>query len=428
MVSGLHNTCSSCLKFNSKCVHELNHKQKVLNEPAKLNAPIKNTNPARVLLTLQNQRLQCKQLQEQIEQMKLSLETDSKQVDEELSGDFMQIFSDPENQSKIPPFMKLFWEEQQKYLRCSRSSSIRYHPMIIKYCLALAAKSSGTYSELRYDSTTGSGVLILPSLRTLRDYRNYIRPQRGFNPAVITELHSKTKKFQYFERFVTILFDEMKIQEDLVWDKHTGELIGYVDLGDEKINYATLLDVKELASHILVFLVKSVVNSLSYSFATFATTGATSFQIFPLFWKAVSILERIDLKVIAATCDGASPNRKFFRMHRNLDGNPEKGVVYRTINLMAKESRYIYFFADVPHLVKTARNCLANSGSGRCTRWMWNSGMYILWSHISDFYHMDSNNDLQMCTKLTHDHIQLTPYSVMRVRLAAQVLSNSVGV
>ena len=41
--------------------------------------------------------------------MKLSLETDSKQSDEELSGDFMKIFSDPENQSKIPPFMKLFW-------------------------------------------------------------------------------------------------------------------------------------------------------------------------------------------------------------------------------------------------------------------------------------------------------------------------------
>ena len=25
--------------------------------------------------------------------------------------------------------------------------------------------------------------------------------------------------------------DEMKIQENLVWDKHTRELIGYVDLG-----------------------------------------------------------------------------------------------------------------------------------------------------------------------------------------------------
>ena len=26
--------------------------------------------------------------------------------------------------------------------------------------------------------------------------------------------------------------DEMKIQENLVWNKHTGDLIGFIDLGD----------------------------------------------------------------------------------------------------------------------------------------------------------------------------------------------------
>ena len=89
--------------------------------------------------------------------------------------------------------------------------------MIIKYCLNLAAKSSSTYSDLRYDSKSGSGILLLPSLRTLRDYKNYIKPTRGFNPAVIKELATKTSSFQPMERFVSIIFDEMKIQEDLVW-------------------------------------------------------------------------------------------------------------------------------------------------------------------------------------------------------------------
>ena len=42
------------------------------------------------------------------------------------------------------------------------------------------------------------------------------------------------------ERYVTILFDEMKIQENLVWDKHSGELIGFVDLGDINVSFATL--------------------------------------------------------------------------------------------------------------------------------------------------------------------------------------------
>ena len=98
--------------------------------------------------------------------------------------------------------------------------------MVIKFCLSLASKSSSTYSDLRYDSKTGSGILVLPSLRTLRDYKNYINPRRGFNPDIINDLSVKTKEFSPAERFVTILFDEMKIQEDLVWENHTGELIG----------------------------------------------------------------------------------------------------------------------------------------------------------------------------------------------------------
>ena len=182
--------------------------------------------------------------------MKTALELNSQKVSPELSADFVSLFSGCD-QTDVPPFMKLFWEEQQKYVQSSSKSSIRYHPMIIKYCLNLAAKSSSTYSDLRYDSKSGSGILLLPSLRTLRDYKNYIKPTRGFNPAVIKELATKTSLFQPMERFVSIIFDEMKILEDLVWDKYSGELIGFVDLGDIHTNFATLDDVKELA--ILMF-------------------------------------------------------------------------------------------------------------------------------------------------------------------------------
>ena len=49
--------------------------------------------------------------------------------------------------------------------------------------------------------------------------------------------------------------DEMKIQENLVWDKHAGDLINVaVDFGDAKLNYATLQKSAGIATHILVFL------------------------------------------------------------------------------------------------------------------------------------------------------------------------------
>ena len=44
----------------------------------------------------------------------------------------------------------------------------------------------------------------------------------------------------------------MEIQEDLVWDKHAGDLLGYVDLGNTELNAATLKKADEFASHVLV--------------------------------------------------------------------------------------------------------------------------------------------------------------------------------
>ena len=97
--------------------------------------------------------------------------------------------------------------------------------MIIKFCLLIAAKSPSLYEDLRFDSKKGSGILVLPSQQTLRDYRNYICPKRGFNPEVVQELWKKTTDFTDIERFAVLLFDEMKVQEGLVWDKNTGMIL-----------------------------------------------------------------------------------------------------------------------------------------------------------------------------------------------------------
>ena len=85
----------------------------------------------------------------------------------------------------------------------------------------------------------------------------------GFNPEVIKDLKEKTTKFTNAERYVTVLIDEMKVQEDLVWNKNTRELIGFLNLGDENINESLLESKQKLASHIMVFMVKSVMNPVT---------------------------------------------------------------------------------------------------------------------------------------------------------------------
>ena len=50
-----------------------------------------------------------------------------------------------------------------------------------------------------------------------------------------------------------------------------------------------------------------------------------------------------NLWVIAATSDGASPNRRFYCLHKPLDGDADGDVCYRTVNLFAPH-QYVYFF------------------------------------------------------------------------------------
>jgi len=207
--------------------------------------------------------------------------------------------------------MSLFWQQQKKLLKSS-TTGVRYHPMIIRFCLSLAAKSPSCYEELR-----NSNVLVLPSQRRLRDYRNAIRPERGFQEEVINELKDQADSYFDVQRYVVLLFDEMKIMSNLVLDKVTGELIGFTDLGDPDLNYGVLEKADEIASHALAFLVRGVCTELKFCLAHFATNGVTAAQLMPLFWQAVSILETAcNLWVVAATSDGASPNRRFYRMHR----------------------------------------------------------------------------------------------------------------
>ena len=251
----------------------------------------------------------------------------------------------------------------------------------------------------------------MPSRRRLRDYKNYIRPQQGFNKDVINELKNKVSNFSNIERYIILLMDEMKVQENLGWDKHTGDLIGFVDLGDPRLNYATLQK-HEVASHILVFLVCCVINPLKFSLANFATSNAKAVQMISLFWKAVGICEEnCNLKVVGVTSDGASSNRSMYRMHLNMtkaeDVNNDIHVVYRTLNVFADEKRLIYFISDPPHLIKTARNCLANSLAGRCTRSMWNDGQYLAWNHIPKLFNDNLDCGLHLVPKITTEHIKL---------------------
>ena len=147
--------CCSCHHYPHKS--ELSHmaKQKKLAEPAHLFSPVSQTAPERIKLTLQMQRFKCAELEQTLEEMKLEIQKSSVEVDHQLSQDITSILG--KSDMNITPFMDLFWQQRKKLLTRS-SAGVRYHPMVIRYCLSLATKSPACYEELRK-----SKILVLPS-------------------------------------------------------------------------------------------------------------------------------------------------------------------------------------------------------------------------------------------------------------------------
>ena len=133
-----------------------------------------------------------------------------------------------------------------------------------------------------------------------------------------------------------------------------------------------------------------------------------------------------NLWVVAVASDEETPNRRFCLLHEELDGKDDTYICYRTQNLFAS-SRFIFFFADAPN-IKTTQNCLYHSVTGRCTRYMWNDGKYLLWQHIVQVYQDELENGLKILPKLTRDDVYPTPFSVMTVKYAVQILSKTMSV
>jgi hypothetical protein len=74
----------------------------------------------------------------------------------------------------------------------------------------------------------------LPTRRTLNDYAHWVSAKPGFSHEVDSFLRWEVivDELEDWKRFVVVIIDEMKIQEDLVYDKTGSNMLGFVNLGD----------------------------------------------------------------------------------------------------------------------------------------------------------------------------------------------------
>jgi hypothetical protein len=97
-----------------------------------------------------------------------AIEATSITLDDEISSDFQKIMADEEEcitkEYSKDSFPYIFWKQQQNALarKGSTKNEMRWHPLIIKWCLYIRHHSSKAYEALRESS-----CISLPSQLTL---------------------------------------------------------------------------------------------------------------------------------------------------------------------------------------------------------------------------------------------------------------------
>ena len=313
-------------------------------------------------------------------------------------------------------FLEVLLRDQATAIN-TEAKQMRWHPLVIRWCLRIYIKSHKLYDDLR-----NSGGLKLPSGRTLSDYKNFCSPESGWQTQ---NLHKMREEFDRMKppkhaSLGGLIFDEVKINEGLVFDHKNWELIGFTDLMEDDATEESH-GPQNLATHILQFFYRSIFFKFDYPCAFFLTRTTTSLQLNRLFWLGISMLHNYGFEVILSCCDGASSNRSFIMMNT---GDTSTSSCHNRFSGMP-----LFFFSDPPHLIKKLRNNIHSSGHKenhrRYTRTLFFKGKHILWDHVYAVYTRECRRHLYV-TDLRKAHVSLDSVTKMRVKLAVQTLSTKV--
>ena len=361
------------------------------------------------------------------QRMKELIDKESKKIDDKISEDLTNIIRD----SKMTPAQSIFFQQQVKYSQLNNKSSMKWHPAILRFALSVFEASRSAYERMR-----DSGFLALPTSRTLFDYTHFAAVKEGIDEVVLDSLANRMETLPEKQRYHVLMADEMYISKNLVYKKNSGELIGYTNLNDvdkelreldQYFNDPNKELKKDIASKVLVFLVKGVATDVKEAVCSYPVTSFSPIQLHSWTWHLIGALKRRNILIIAFTCDGCPINRAFIKTHEPSHTPRKSGVVYATINIHAPH-RQLFFISDVPHLLKTLRNSLCSSRLGKKgKRCMEKNGEKLVWDHIIRLYNEKKKKVLRKSYKLAAQHVYPDSYTCMKVAPAAQVLSATVS-
>ncbi|XP_024869566.1 uncharacterized protein LOC112453189 isoform X2 [Temnothorax curvispinosus] len=211
---------------------------------------------------------------------------------------------------------------------------IRYNNDFKKFALSMYFLSPRNYKELRK-------IFTLPSVRTLQSFTYNWNILPGLNIKVFEALKIKLNSLSLIERHCVLCIDEMSLKSHLFYDVSRDEIIGFQDVGDNKLPIS--------AKNAFVIMARSIAGNWKVPLCyCFVATTCTSDTIKTIIFDAIRKLKECGATVHALITDMGS---NFLQLSREL------GISTKNSMFVVDEQNILYIF-DTPHLIKATRNNL----------------------------------------------------------------------
>lgn len=280
----------------------------------------------------------------------------------------------------------------------------RYTDVMKKFATTLYFYSPKAYNFVKEH-------FILPNGRTIRKWLSKTKCYPGFLTEVFQFLKEELLQKPDLKN-CALIFDSMSIRKQIIWDNAEGRFTGNVDYGG-----MIDPDFDSPASEALFIQIVSYRSKFKCPIAYFLINKIDSDVQTQLVTCSLRYLFEIGIVVRSITCDGAATNIKTLNSLgcKLVAGNSMQSWFYHPCAPDIK----VYCMLDTCHMIKLARNCLADKQLST------ESGT-IDWKYVKYLNDLQTEENLRLANSLTAGHINFKN-KIMNVRLAAQVMSSSVA-
>jgi hypothetical protein len=285
-------------------------------------------------------------------------------------------------------------------------NGFRWNQEVIKNCIILHARGPGSYEYIRK-----SGMVLLPSPKTLRRYTGSSTADVGLTDLAVKALKAKKEELEQEIKWILgkkvhIVVDEVAIKPDECYLPNVDKFVGHVDMA----GVVQPKEVGKLANKLLTF----AINGLSHSFCIivgyFLVANLTAEELCQLSKHMIKEVESVGYSIEGMVADNASINTKMFKML-----NPG-GKLSHVIDHPNSGERKFFVSFDSSHIIKNLRNQFIDRPLKR-------NGKDISFHFITRLHEKQKRKLLQPVRKLTQRHLEPTKIERQNVQRALDIFS-----